>query len=399
MSYFYGIPSLQSVTEIGNVTSQTVTFNGQVINNNLVNFNSTAQFSSDLWIDTDIYAYFGTSQENGIRTRGVDLCLDTLSSGSGGIVYVGDGSTPGPLQAGTLGLGQATPTTTPLLVADSVSSTVAGAVSASIEHTGSIATMRAMLMTSIHAGSAANQNAVGGYFQAQLKTKNSGTAQIFGVNGLATLNAAVNIGAGTVNLQNKFEVTGTGGVHTAGTVYSRSMWATEPPSLTGVAAHTRWAGLFSGDTQVNTDKKLLLEGSDTVKGDTYLVYDSASTELQMWVNGVKVMGGTSTTLTAYITTSGFGGGGGGGNSVTTTVNFGASFTDKAQSVVTGQAWVTVNSEIVAHIKTPSGTDPDEMYLINPEVVISDLIAGTGFTVTVYTEAEAKGTYDVMCIGV
>jgi hypothetical protein len=254
-----------------------------------------------------------------------------------------------------------------------------------------------MLMTSIHAGTATNQNAVGGYFQAQLKTKNSGTAQIFGVNGLATLNAAVAIGAGTVNLQNKFEVTGTGATHTGGTVYSRSMWATEPPTLTGVT-QTAWAGLFSGDTQVNSNKKLLLEGSDTVKGDTYFIYDTAATELQMWVNGTKVMGGTSSTLTAYISTSGFGGGGG-GNSVTATVNFGASFSDKAQVVVTGQTWVTVNSEIVTQVKTPSGTDPDEMYLIEPEVVISDLVAGTGFTVTVYTEAEAKGTYDVMCIGV
>lgn len=398
MSYFYGIPSLQSVTEIGNTTSQTVTFNGQVINNNLVSFTSTANFSSDLWIDTDIFAYFGTSQENGIRTRGIDLCLDTLTSGAGGIVYVGDGVTPGSLLAGTLGLGQSTPATTPLLSADSVSSSVAGAISSTIEHTGATSTMRAMLMTSIHAGSAANQNAVGGYFQAQLKTKNSGTAQIFGVNGLATLNAAVNIGAGTVNLQNKFEVTGTGGVHTAGTVYSRAMWATEPPTLTGVATQVAWAGLFSGDTQVNTGKKLLLEGSDTVKGDTYFVYDSGSSELQMWVNGTKVLGSTSATLTAYITTSGFGGGGS-GNSVTATVDFGASFSDKAQLIVTGQTWVTVNSEIVAHVKTPSGTDPDEMYLINPEVVISDLVAGTGFTVTVYTEAEAKGTYDVMCIGV
>lgn len=398
MSYFYGIPSLQSVTEIGNTTSQTVTFNGQVINNNLVSFTSTANFSSDLWIDTDIFAYFGTSQENGIRTRGVDLCIDTLTSGAGGIVYVGDGVTPGSLLAGTLGLGQSTPALTPLLSADSVSSSVAGAISSTIEHTGATSTMRAMLMTSIHAGSATNQNAVGGYFQAQLKTKNSGTAQIFGVNGLATLNAAVSIGAGTVNLQNKFEVTGTGGVHTAGTVYSRSMWATEPPTLTGVASQVAWAGLFSGDTQVNTGKKLLLEGSDTVKGDTYFVYDSGSSELQMWVNGTKVLGSTSATLTAYITTSGFGGGGS-GNSVTATVDFGASFTDKAQLVVTGQTWVTVNSEIVAHVKTPSGTDPDEMYLINPEVVISDLVAGTGFTVTVYTEAEAKGTYDVMCIGV
>ena len=119
MSYFYGIPSLQSVTEIGNVTSQTVTFNGQVINNNLVNFNSTAQFSSDLWVDTDIYAYFGTSQENGIRTRGIDLCLDTLSSGAGGICVVGDGSSYGPLKAGTLGLGDSLPSgSTPLLSMD-----------------------------------------------------------------------------------------------------------------------------------------------------------------------------------------------------------------------------------------------------------------------------------------
>ena len=91
--------------------------------------------------------------------------------------------------------------------------------------------------------------------------------------------------------------------------------------------------------------------------------------------------------------------GGGGNSVTATCAFGGSFTDKAQTVVTGQAWVTANTEIVAQIKTPSGTDPDEMYLLNMDVVISDLVVGDGFTVTAYCEAEARGNYDVMCIGV
>ena len=93
------------------------------------------------------------------------------------------------------------------------------------------------------------------------------------------------------------------------------------------------------------------------------------------------------------------GGGGGGNSTTQTVNFGATFNDKAQIVVTGQTWVTATSEIVAHVKTPSTVDPDEMRLLEFTTVISDLIIGVGFTLTVYSEPEALGTYEIMCIGI
>lgn len=112
--------------------------------------------------------------------------------------------------------------------------------------------------------------------------------------------------------------------------------------------------------------------------------------------------GTNITITpgaGTITIAASGGGGGGGNSVTATLAFGASFTDKAQTVVTGQTWVTSGSEIVAQVLTPSGTDPDEMRLLDLKPVISDLVAGTGFTVTLYSEPEAKGDYSVMCIGV
>lgn len=91
--------------------------------------------------------------------------------------------------------------------------------------------------------------------------------------------------------------------------------------------------------------------------------------------------------------------GGGGNSVTASLDFGASWNDKAQTVVTGQTWVTTNSEIIAQVLCPSGTDPDEIRLLELKPVISDLVAGTGFTVTLYSEPEAKGTYSVMCVGV
>ena len=93
------------------------------------------------------------------------------------------------------------------------------------------------------------------------------------------------------------------------------------------------------------------------------------------------------------------GGGGSGNSTTQTVDFGSTFTDKAEIVVTGQAWVTSTSEIVAHVKTPIGIDPDEIRLLEFTTVISDLVNGVGFTITVYSEPEATGTYDVMCIGI
>lgn len=86
-------------------------------------------------------------------------------------------------------------------------------------------------------------------------------------------------------------------------------------------------------------------------------------------------------------------------SVTATCDFGALFTDKAKTVVTGQTWVTAGSEIVASVRTPASVDPDEMYLLDIKPVISDLVAGVGFTVTLYSQPEAKGSYDVMCIGI
>lgn len=91
--------------------------------------------------------------------------------------------------------------------------------------------------------------------------------------------------------------------------------------------------------------------------------------------------------------------GGGGDSVTSVLAFGVSFTDKAQTIVTGQTWVAADSEIVAQVLTPAGVDPDEMRLLDFKPVISDLVAGDGFTVTLYSEPEAKGDYSVMCIGV
>lgn len=107
---------------------------------------------------------------------------------------------------------------------------------------------------------------------------------------------------------------------------------------------------------------------------------------------IKTINGSSLLGSGNLTVSG-------GNAVAASLAFGGTFTDKAQTVVTGQAWVAADSKIAAQVLTPSGTDPDELYLLNLRPVISDLVPGTGFTVTLYTEAQARGTYTVNCIGV
>ena len=89
----------------------------------------------------------------------------------------------------------------------------------------------------------------------------------------------------------------------------------------------------------------------------------------------------------------------GGNAVAAVCDFGGTFGDKAQAVVIGQAWVTPTSKIVAQVLTPAGVDPDEMRLLDLRPVVSDLVAGVGFTLTLYSEPEAAGSYSVMCMGV
>jgi len=89
---------------------------------------------------------------------------------------------------------------------------------------------------------------------------------------------------------------------------------------------------------------------------------------------------------------------GSANSVVVSVDFGSSFTHWAQTVVTGETWVVAKSRITV---TPLGTvagDEVEIPLLSFQPVISDIVVGDGFTLSVYTPVEAKGTYSFSCVG-
>lgn len=164
----------------------------------------------------------------------------------------------------------------------------------------------------------------------------------------------------------------------------------------GLGTLATQSGTFSGTSSGTNTGDQNLFSTIAVSGQSNVVADSATDTLTL-VEGTNVTITTDAgTNTITINASG---GGGGGNSVTTIVSFGASFTDSASTVVTGQSWVTTGSEITAQVVCDSGVDPLEVALLDFKIVISDLVVGVGFTVTLYSMPQAKGDYSVMCIGV
>lgn len=84
--------------------------------------------------------------------------------------------------------------------------------------------------------------------------------------------------------------------------------------------------------------------------------------------------------------------------VAVTVDFGSAFTHFAQTAVTGQAWVASGTSILTTPLAASG-QVEETALMSFQPVVSDLVVGDGFTLSVYTPIEAKGTYTFTCVGV
>jgi hypothetical protein len=89
---------------------------------------------------------------------------------------------------------------------------------------------------------------------------------------------------------------------------------------------------------------------------------------------------------------------GSGNAVYATVDFGSAFTHSATVTVTGQAWVSGTSKIVANVLSASGKGIEDS-LLSFSASVSDLVAATGFNLNVYTPVKAKGTYTFSCMGV
>jgi hypothetical protein len=97
--------------------------------------------------------------------------------------------------------------------------------------------------------------------------------------------------------------------------------------------------------------------------------------------------------------SAFAGGGGSVTSGTSTVSFGATETNEAQLVVTGQTGILAGSKVTASIGTTATSDytaNDHKYLGSMGVSVTSgaVVAGTGFTIYVRSYQKIKGDISI-----
>lgn len=241
---------------------------------------------------------YGSSNESSIKYDGTNLVINPANSGSG-YVFIGDGATPLDLQARHMSMGDAVPSGVRMMNANETSATTSNGIFMTLTHTGATAAMRSMNFTATHSGSNTSPSAAA-LFTSTHTVDPSGTVTMIGVLGQA--NSGIASTQGTKVYDGIRGSVGAGSGNNGGTLRAASIHGLAP-SITGSASITKWAGLFDDDVQIASDSKLLLEGSSTTKGDSYLSFISASNRIDQYVNNTNVTQQTATSLGTVAGTS------------------------------------------------------------------------------------------------
>lgn len=140
-----------------------------------------------------------------------------------------------------------------------------------------------------YSGSNASPLNISLWSQAFLNVDNSGTSTT-GTRTSAGFTSGLVISQGTHNIANLFILDGgVGGTSTGGTINRWGIQQAAFGAYVGTATTTTWGAFFGNDLAVGSDVKRYVEGSSTVKGDSYNVFNSATTDWDFFVDAQKVL--------------------------------------------------------------------------------------------------------------
>jgi hypothetical protein len=199
---------------------------------------------------------------------------------------------------------------------------------------------------------------------------------------------------------------GAGGVHVAGAIIRNTgIFQPRMTLYAGAATNDNNGSFWGDDVVLQSGTKLLFEGSEThastsltiTKGDTYMVYDTGTTELQTFVNGVKVLSATSTAINALVPVTGV------ANFATASVDFGFASGEGGDvaTVTVAATWVLAGSKIlcVPFAVATADHDPEDYALEGITAYATNIIAGVSFDVIASAPNGTFGLYTIHCVGV
>lgn len=165
-----------------------------------------------------------------------------------------------------------------------------GALNFTQKYTGGGGIQVATNLDARYFGTATNVTNLSLLAKTVIGANNSGTSTS-GVRAQIDIDSSLAFTQGTHNIYGyDIITTAVGGTHTGGTIRRIGLNIAPFSALTCSGATCLDLGFNIGnDSQFYSDKKLGLEGAQTTKGDSYLVYNSSTTDIDIFVDGTKSM--------------------------------------------------------------------------------------------------------------
>lgn len=241
-------------------------------------------FVEGLNLPNNIDINFGTNNQRRIRSDSNGLRIDPEQNGTGFVDIRNSG-----MKIENIGIGNSPPSQTQLIFGSVTSSTFNRAFSVDLNYIGTAAGFRALNFTGIYTGATGgspNPDARNvGIIQFDVNRNNS---TVYGMEGVVTTKPDFNFTSTGTNtwrgIQGEVE-TGANFNLISGTINSASVFGDICPIINVIGGTFRcWAGLFAADVQINNPSKLLLEGTLTSKGDTFMDYNSTAGKMQFFVD-------------------------------------------------------------------------------------------------------------------
>lgn len=257
---------------------------GKLIQGSVVVISDAGAVSAVTQLDVDNIRIDGSTISNTVTNDNIII----TPNGTGALIVGASAVSPnGDLILNRIAISQSALSATAAVNGVTTSSTIRTSLNFDLTYSGASGGLTNIVSTSKYAGSATtsvNAALLASAVHSINTVTVSGTTS--GVDARISMASANTLSAGTHVFSAITTSLGqTGGTHSGGTV--RVYGIRQQPmtnTFASVGSETKWGAFFGNDVALASNARLYLEGSETAKGDSYLVFNTASTDINIVVD-------------------------------------------------------------------------------------------------------------------